>query len=241
MADEGPIVLGVDVAAGGDAQTVVAVRVGWSITDLHCWREGDTTETVKRIASIARTRLAYLIIIDATGVGAGPFDQLRAQGLPVMPFNGAETAGDATDSSGAIRFANKRAHAWWHMRELLHPMNPNPIALPNDPELVRDLIAPHYKTEGMGGRLSVERKTEIVKRIGRSPDKGDAVVMSFYDGEWANFEEGYGIHTNLSMAQLEDELRREERARERELALARGVDELLWRDLDRGRWMRDRF
>ena len=227
-------VLGCDIAAGGDAQTVVAVRVGWEVTKLHAWREADTMETVTRIVSIAAAIHPTLIVIDATGVGAGPFDRLRELGLPMFGFNGGEGT-DATDASGAIRFLNKRAHAWWHLRELLHPMNPTPVTLPNDPELLRDLVAPRYSTEAQGGRLRLEKKTEVAKRIGRSPDKGDAVVLAFYDQDWSVFETGYTVHTPQS---LKEELAAKEREeRERAGQQPMNVDGLLFKDVDKGRWI----
>jgi len=50
------------------------------------------------------------------------------------------------------------------------------IALPPDPELVSDLCAPRWKLTARG--IQVESKDEIIKRLGRSPDCGDAVVMA---------------------------------------------------------------
>ena len=70
------------------------------------------------------------------------------------------------------RFANFRAQAWWKLRRDLERGH---IALPNDRELFEDLTIPTHFTKN--GKIYVEPKEEIRKRLGRSPDKGDAVVM----------------------------------------------------------------
>ncbi len=49
------------------------------------------------------------------------------------------------------------------------------IALPDDPELIDDLTTVKWFTRG--GKIHLESKEEIRKRLGRSPDKGDAVVL----------------------------------------------------------------
>lgn len=239
---EGSVIkcVGVDVAAGGDAMTVAAVRVGWAVLRLHCWREADTMTSVSTIVSIARALPADLVVIDATGVGAGVYDRLRELELPVLPFNGGEGT-DRTDASGAIRFLNKRAAAWWNLREKLHPYHSPPITLPNDPELLRDLVAPRYRTDAQGGKLAVERKSEVVKRLGRSPDRGDAVVMAFWGDDDGGYEESYALHTEASIKALREETEREEREQQREAARARGLDAQLWKQQARGRWLLDRW
>ncbi|MGD0114331.1 MAG: hypothetical protein ABSD48_20935, partial [Armatimonadota bacterium] len=83
------------------------------------------------------------------------------------------------DISGEFGFTNCRSAAWWSMRELLDPANGHYIALPKDDLLIGDLTAPHWHT-GLGGRLQIESKDQVKKRLGRSTDCGDAVVMSFW-------------------------------------------------------------
>jgi hypothetical protein len=48
--------------------------------------------------------------------------------------------------------------------------------LPPDRELLIDLCAPTWKLTPRG--IQVEAKEDLIKRIGRSPDKGDAVVYA---------------------------------------------------------------
>lgn len=79
-------------------------------------------------------------------------------------------------------FYNKRSQALWQFREALDPAQDggSPIALPDDPILIADLTAPRFEVGSRG--IKVETKEDVVKRIGRSPDRGDAVVMCWSDG-----------------------------------------------------------
>jgi hypothetical protein len=52
--------------------------------------------------------------------------------------------------------------------------------LPPDPLLLADLTAPTFEITSRG--IKVETKEEVIKRLGRSPDRGDAVVMANIEG-----------------------------------------------------------
>jgi hypothetical protein len=71
------------------------------------------------------------------------------------------------------------------LREALDPDQPDgsAIALPPDPELSADLCTPTWKLTARG--ILLEGKEEIRKRLGRSPGKGDAVVMAWSEGNKA--------------------------------------------------------
>ena len=78
---------------------------------------------------------------------------------------------------GKLGFRNLRAEAIWKMRELLDPESEITVALPPDPQLRADLASYRWKLIS-GGIIQIEMKEDIKKRIGRSPDDGDAVVMA---------------------------------------------------------------
>jgi len=99
----------------------------------------------------------------------------------VSPCNFAE--GTTTrDKSGQLGFVNKRAEFYWRMREALNPADGENLALPPDRELRADLCAPKWKLAARG--IQIESKDDIVKRLGRSTDCGDAVVMARYEGDY---------------------------------------------------------
>ena len=78
-----------------------------------------------------------------------------------------------------LEFKNRRSEAWWKFREALDPNSKSfqEIALPPDNELLADLTAPTFDVDT--GGIFIEPKDNIIKRLGRSPDCGDAVVMNY--------------------------------------------------------------
>jgi hypothetical protein len=78
--------------------------------------------------------------------------------------------------SGVLQFVNTRAWAYWSLRDMLDPEKGLNLALPPDQELLSDLVAPRWRMTMQG--IKIEAKEDIVKRLGRSPDCGDAVVLA---------------------------------------------------------------
>ena len=170
--------VGVDVARSGSDHTVLALRRQNTISELRePTSKQDTMETTGLVSGILNANGGYASV-DVIGIGAGVVDRLRELQLPVLAFNASEGT-TLLDSSGELGFVNKRSAAWWTMRELLDPANGGTIALPPDDMLTGDLTAPKWKVTS-GGRIQVESKDEIRKRIGRSTDHGDAVIQAFW-------------------------------------------------------------
>lgn len=120
------------------------------------------------------------IAIDSIGIGSSALDFLVGLNLNVHPVVGSESS-SLMDKAGQLHFRNKRAEMYWLLREALDPTGPDPIALPPDQELLGDLTAPQYKvvTMGKGAAIQISSKDDIRKTLGRSPDKGDSVAMTF--------------------------------------------------------------
>jgi len=169
--------VGVDVARSGEDRTVLAVRHGDAIRELRKFPRQDTMQTTgEAVSAIAGTE-AYAIV-DVIGIGAGVVDRMREQGANVQSFNAGEHT-DWQDVSQTLQFANLRSAAWWSLRELLDPAQGHAIALPPDDMLTGDLTAPHWRMSS-GGKIVLESKDDIRRRIGRSTDDGDAVVQAFW-------------------------------------------------------------
>ena len=134
--------------------------------------------------------------LDVASIGTSVFDSLNEQGIHVVALNNA-AASPGSDRSTRLRFSNRRAEFHWRMREALDPEADPPCAIPDDPELLADLTAPRFSVKANG--IVVEPKADIKKRIGRSPDKGEALMYANVDtvkrdpttGSWA------GIPTHL--------------------------------------------
>lgn len=169
--------VGADVGRGGDP-SLLALRAKNVITELRRSGKPDVMDLTGRIKGLldAGRKTKATAVIDVIGIGAGAVDRLREMEYAVLAFNAAAGT-DLTDSSGEIGFANLRAAGWWHMRELLDPANGHEVALPPDDELTGDLTAPKIKRVLSSGKLLIEGKDEIRKRLGRSTNAGDAVMM----------------------------------------------------------------
>jgi hypothetical protein len=168
--------LGVDVARGGRDSTIISRRHGTWFDDLLAYPglESPDGPTVAGYVIQAR-RDRSPAHIDVIGWGSSPYDFLQENGVQTVPINGANRT-DEKSEDGTIGFANMRAQLWWRMREALDPLNADPIALPNDTALKADLCAPRWRMTVSG--VQIEAKDDVIKRIGRSPDRGDAVCMA---------------------------------------------------------------
>ncbi len=178
------LAIGVDVARGGKDSTYLATRHKTPNTSL--WFDklkgypGSETPNGNIVAGlvIGERRDSAPILIDVIGVGASPYDVLNSAGQDVYGVNVAEKA-NATDKSGRLSFMNLRSQLWWQMREALDPQADNGIELPPDPDLLKELCAPKWELSGM--TLKVESREDIVKRVGRSPDRATAVILALID------------------------------------------------------------
>ncbi len=167
---------GLDVARGGAAKTVLAQRWGNWFAPLQRYPGKDTPDgqECRRIVFLALQNGGYANI-DVGGPGAAVLDLCREVDLNVVPVN----FGGGTkhkDRPNQQHFLNVRAFMYWNMREALDPDKGDGIMLPPDTELKADLCAPRWMMRVSG--IQIEDKDEIVKRIGRSPDAGDAVVLA---------------------------------------------------------------
>lgn len=179
MLPTAPEIVGADIGLGRD-KTVLALRAGPTVIETQPMLEADTMRTTGAIAALIIAHNARAIV-DVIGIGAGVVHRLREQGLDVTPFHAAEKT-EWQDRPALLGFANKRSAAWWNMRELLDPANGEDIALPPDDELTGDLTAVHYG-ERSNGNIDVDSKDKIRKRLHRSTNYADAVIMAFWEGE----------------------------------------------------------
>ncbi|MEU1815158.1 hypothetical protein ABZ543_08165 [Streptomyces roseifaciens] len=180
---EGRRILGVDVARTGGDSTVFASRQGPCITDLTAHDREDTMQTTARIQGAIGTpkkqRNGIVPVVDSMGVGGGVVDRLRELNVPVLAYTGAART-RARTRDGEYGFANLRSAAYYRLRELLDPAFDPEIMLPPDDLLISDLTTPTWKvTTGIPPKIQVEPKEQLVERMGRSPDRGDAVAMAF--------------------------------------------------------------
>lgn len=170
----GPRTLGVDVARGGADRTVILKREGNYVSGFATYDNDSTMKTAGFVQLEAQG--GYTPIVDAIGVGGGVVDRMRELGLPVVAYNGAERT---ELKFGELGFVNTRSAAWWQLRVLLDPDNPNAIAIPPDDSLTGELTAPTWDVQS-GGNIRLEPKDRVQARIGRSPDIADGLAMAYW-------------------------------------------------------------
>lgn len=177
--------VGVDVAAEGDDATVLSLIYGDRVNELRTYHGSHTTETSGNVRGIlaAEGNEQAVAVVDCDGLGVSVKHELADEGFDarVLPFH-AQTATDRKDRSGELGFEGAKAEAWWRLRESLDPQYGPALELPDDPVLLSDLTAPHWSVNKRG-QIVIEKKVDVKKRLGRSPDAGDSVVMGLWEGQ----------------------------------------------------------
>lgn len=163
-----PKILAADIARFGDDQSVIAKRQGRKVLPLVAWRGLDLMKSADRIAEEIDAWQPDAVVIDETGIGSGVVDRLRQLRYEVFGFNGGEAPKDRET------YRNKRVEVWGLMRAAMRER----IELPKDQDLKQDLIGPEYGFTPTQ-QLLLERKEDMKKRGLASPDKGDAVAMTW--------------------------------------------------------------
>ncbi len=172
--------MGVDVSRGGADEAVIACRHRDWYAPLEVFPGSEVPDGPLLGSHVLRLRRNLSPIhVDVVGVGSSVYDYLVGQGVQTVGISGAE-ASSGRDRSNTHKFRNMRTAIYWRLRELLEPQFNPTLKLPPDPQLKADLCAPRWKILE-GNVVAVETKDEIIKRLGRSPDKGDAVVYAAVD------------------------------------------------------------
>lgn len=177
----GTLDVGVDVARFGDDETVVALRRGAHAFPLRTIVNGDGPDTAGRVLeAVAKARRGdepVRINVDVIGVGASVFDALwrtAPKGIEVVAVNVAENA-TSRGPDGEEKYARLRDQLWFSLRDWLREGG----ELPDDGKLEAELLAPEYAFDSRG-RYVVESKDETKKKLGRSPDRADALALAVY-------------------------------------------------------------
>lgn len=171
-----PGVFGCDIARGGGDETVVYLNRGGVARIAYRAQGHELMRTTGAIMNLLRdARPWWRAFVDAIGIGAGVFDRLREQGAPAVAFVASERA------RRADRFVNRRAEVFWELREA---MREGLVDLdPADEDLAAQLGAIRFH-EDSRGRIQIERKADMKARGVSSPDRADALAMTFASDAW---------------------------------------------------------
>jgi hypothetical protein len=172
-----PLIMGVDIARHGDAQSVIRFRRGLDAYSIPAekFQIADLMQVAAHILALNREHKPDAIFLDATGMGYGVYDrllQLGCQNVVAVNFGGKpDRLGEYTDANA--KYANKRAEMWGFLKDWCRFGS-----LPDDRELKGDLTAVEYGYDRSDAIL-LERKDDMRKRGIASPDDGDALALTF--------------------------------------------------------------
>jgi hypothetical protein len=159
--------IGVDVAYFGGDETVIYLRQGLKAGPYVVMRGADTQAVASRVAVAMNKTGAELAFVDSTGIGAGVLDTLNKLHVRAVGVNFASKP----DSD---KYYNKRAEMWCRMADWVRGGGQLPD---KDLELQKELTCTRYDFKD--GKILIQKKEEIREAIGRSPDHGDALALTF--------------------------------------------------------------
>lgn len=165
--DHAARILGVDVADEGDDASVIFPRQGLMAFKPHVLRNVSGEVGAGQVARVWQDWNVDAVLIDNTGGWAGVWrSTLRAMNREPIMVGFAERARDP-------QYANRRAEMYFLLAQWVKAGG----ALPDVPELVAELSQTTYTYKG--DQLLLEPKKIIKAKIGRSPDRADALALTF--------------------------------------------------------------
>lgn len=166
---------GLDVGDGVDDHSMASWRgpVLYSV-DVEM-TQGDRLDTA-RAAGLGRRQLEKCpgwVAVDQVGVGAGTLAMLLEQELQAFGVNWGHAA-DVPDE-----FLNEKAEQFWELREAFRTEEVAIAPLGQYEEMVMEDLSGIFYEETSSGKVRIEDKAKTRKRLGRSPNAGDAVCLGF--------------------------------------------------------------
>lgn len=170
---DAPIIWGLDVARFGSDSSVLCKRQSNVLIDMQRWRNLDLMQLTGAVVSQyeaceSRDRPSE-ILVDSIGLGAGVVDRLRELKLPARGINVSESPAMGTT------YLNLRSELWHKLKAWLERRD---CKIPNDEDLISELATVRY-TFTSNGKVKIESKDDIRRRGLKSPDKADALCLTF--------------------------------------------------------------
>lgn len=181
---------GIDVGAGGD-RTVIRERRGLRAQREEVFVDADPMRTVGRLVQCIVEWGVTKVKVDNIGIGwalTGRLRELSSRHNPQGAQNGETTHnaevvgvnfGEKPTPGLEHKFQNKRAEVYWNTgreNSRLRLWDLGEI----DDDVLAELTASQYEVMDSYGKIKIEPKDEIIKRLGASPDRAEALLLAFY-------------------------------------------------------------
>lgn len=182
-------ILGVDVAGMGRDSTCFVERKGAWVSPFNAYNSGGSADHMKiagQIAAYRRRQIEAYVSIDTIGEGAGVYSRCieldEKEYILSCKYSEAAKGHNGrplSDVTGQYQFINMRAYLFWCVRDWLNPKNETGAMLPPDTQFDEEATEIKWSFRS-DGRIFIEPKEDIKERLGRSPDKFDALANTFY-------------------------------------------------------------
>ncbi len=185
-----PRLLGVDVARFGEDESVIVQRQGMKVYSPQSFRKIDTQDLASRTALMIEEWKPDAVFIDGVGVGAGVIDRLNSLGYRNLIIE-VQASGKAADK----KYANKTSECWGKMAEWFK----KDVEIPDCNELVGQLTSRQYGFN-VREQIQLERKGDAKKRGLSSPDRADALALTFAENVRHKNDKGGGFLQTYAMS-----------------------------------------
>ena len=175
-----------DPARYGDDETVIYFLENTQIKDEVIYGQKSLMHTANVLHVLSHRHGDCLIVVDVCGLGGGVVDRLIEMGDNVLAID------NASKSNEPDTYYNLRSEIWCTAADMFAESDVELVT--NDHRLKGQLTTPTYELRN--GRILIEAKAEIKKRLGNSPDRADAYVnglyaLQFVDGELIGGRDSY--------------------------------------------------
>jgi hypothetical protein len=167
------LVCGIDLARGGDDDCIIQFRRGKDAKSEKVYRipgekSRDSMRVVSMLTMVLERHKPDISFVDVGGMGGPIGDRLRQLGYHIVDIG----FGHKADDEHA--YANKATEMAARCRQWLIDGG----SIPDDPQLETELTSREYQHDNKD-RLQLEKKSDMKKRMGCSPDWADALFLTF--------------------------------------------------------------
>jgi hypothetical protein len=167
---------GFDLAEFGGDSNALCFRYGNFVPPLKTWDGMNIIESSERAFKECKGRNVYIVNCDGTGVGAAAAPYLSDKGVVGVSVKVGSSANQKLSDLG--EFGRLRDELWWRARDWLAN---DQAMLPPDEQLIEELTIPTYAVDD-AGKIRILKKDEMRRQLQRSPDRADALCLTFAPG-----------------------------------------------------------